>query len=52
MMKGKEAVKSTAALSTSSTTPPKRAAKKPSVVPMMAPRIVPAIANKNDSLSE
>ena len=52
IMKGKEAVKSTAALSVSSTMPPNRAAKKPSVVPMMAPKIVPAIANRNESLSE
>ena len=48
MMKGSEAVKSMPQLTASSTMPPKRAARKPSSVPMTSPRSVPTTASTKD----
>ena len=48
MMKGSEAVKSMPQLTASSTMPPKRAARKPSSVPMTAPSSVPTTASTKD----
>ena len=47
-MKGSEAVKSMPQLTASSTMPPKRAARKPSSVPMTAPSSVPTTASTKD----